>query len=1107
MLVLRSLFIALVTLALSGSSAGAQQKGWLGTEVKDLTQEEAEALGWEGPRGAKIVKPQPGSPADLAGLQADDIIVSLDSLEVESMQSFVAAVGAKRPGAEVKIRLLRSGKERRLTATLVGRPESADAAAASFPNLSQLQLMLDTGGHSAILKGVAFTRDGRYIVSAGNDKVIRIWDWRKGETVRRIRGDVGQGPEGKIYAMALSPDGKLVAVGGWMRNNGVRLFDFGTGDLVATLAGITGATNSVAFSADSKRLIAGSGAGDAAIIWNVETREIVHRLQGHQGEIYAVGFTPDGQRAVTGSYDRTLALWDVSTGELLSKLEAHKEKVHALAINSKDGTIASGSYDGEIRLWNVSGNGPPKSRIFANQGAAVGSLTFDPSGTRLLSTCGRGQPCQDYIWDVRTGKEIATHKIDHDIVTAGAFSPDGTLAATGGGSTHEIHVWRVDSGVRVEGARGEPVSLRGNGRPSWATGFSIDSTRMAWGYTWRYWTHEGRNPLEFELRLPTADSGLGVPEALSPSPSEEESEAKGDGDFSRARRRHGALALHHREGGPPGNTFPDGTLDIREGETTLGSIERGSTNGFDHRAYSFAPDGRTVVSGGSNGVLATYGRDGSEIGQFIGHEGDIWAVTPSPDGRYLVSGSADQTVRLWNLETRELIVTLFHAPAPDGGIGEWVMWTPEGYYTGSPGADRMVGWQVSKGHDKTPDYVGADQLRRHLNRPDIVEKAIVLASAKAAVKQSEGTNFKLSDLLSRPAPKIRILSPAPGEFLKGGSAIVRLDVEGTPDAIKRFTLRVNGRVIGEQAATSAEGAVLFNVPLADGENRIAVMAENDIGETPAEVIVRHDGEGALDTRGTLHVLAIGVDKYPNMPKVCGATGKESCDLTWPGADARAFAASIEGALGPQHEGRVKTQILAEGPGATPPTAANIRKALSAVRNAGTKNDTVVVFVAGHGVNDRADYLFMPTDASRDGQGWSGDSVVPWVELERIVSGTRGRRLLFVDTCHSAGAYNAKLGNAAYHNDITAFTATGIDESALEIKALKQGLFTYAIMKGLAGEADEGGDKLVRVEELGAFLKKKTGVLIDEHLKNYNKKRPVPVLHKGRDAEDHVLARL
>ncbi len=58
--------------------------------------------------------------------------------------------------------------------------------------------------------------DGRYLVSAGYDKVVRIWDLETGETVRTLRGQIGAGHEGKIYAMALSPDERWFAVGGFM---------------------------------------------------------------------------------------------------------------------------------------------------------------------------------------------------------------------------------------------------------------------------------------------------------------------------------------------------------------------------------------------------------------------------------------------------------------------------------------------------------------------------------------------------------------------------------------------------------------------------------------------------------------------------------------------------------------------------------------------------------------------------------------------------------------------------------------------------------------------------------------------------------------------------
>ena len=75
--------------------------------------------------------------------------------------------------------------------------------------------MLDTGGHMALIHSIAFTPDGRQLVSASDDKTIRVWDLASGKTVRTIRGESAPGHVGKVYAMALSPDGKWLAAGGW----------------------------------------------------------------------------------------------------------------------------------------------------------------------------------------------------------------------------------------------------------------------------------------------------------------------------------------------------------------------------------------------------------------------------------------------------------------------------------------------------------------------------------------------------------------------------------------------------------------------------------------------------------------------------------------------------------------------------------------------------------------------------------------------------------------------------------------------------------------------------------------------------------------------------
>ena len=266
------------------------------------------------------------------------------------------------------------------------------------------------------------------------------------------------------------------------------------------------------------------------------------------------------------------------------------------------------------------------------------------------------------------------------------------------------------------------------------------------------------------MTLPLGEGALGAPVALG------EAEA---GAFRRAQASFGGFSLSHRKGGDFGY---DAILDISKDGRVVASITRDITNGYRHLSYSFTPDGETVVSGGSIGVLTAYDRAGNKFGDFVGHEGDVSAVAPSPDGRFLVSGAADQTVRLWNLKTRELLVTLFR-----GADGEWVMWTPQGYYTASGPGSELIGWQINHGPEHEAEYVTAAQLRKTLNRPDIVARAIQFASAEQAVKEAYGTNFKLSDLLTKAVPRLRIVSPAQNAALRGGSATLEVALEATPD--------------------------------------------------------------------------------------------------------------------------------------------------------------------------------------------------------------------------------------------------------------------------------------------------------------------------------------
>jgi hypothetical protein len=622
--------------------------------------------------------------------------------------------------------------------------------------------------------------------------------------------------------------------------------------------------------------------------------------------------------------------------------------------------------------------------------------------------------------------------------------------------------------------------LRGTGTQVFSVGASSDGAEIYWGSESAYKSHNDRGGIGYELRLPDAAGTLHDPVPIAD---------KADHSMVRAEAKHGSLSLEPAPGGSYG--YDDAILVIRENGRSVADIHRDQTNGYGHMAYTFVPDGRRIVSGGINGHLQAYDLKGQVVGSYVGHDGVVWAVAASKDGRFLISGGGDQTVRIWNLATYELLATLLPC-----GNGEWIMWTPQGYYTGSPGADGRIGWQINRGPFENPDYISADQLRRRLNRPDIVERALILGSAERAVREAPGTDFQLAELLARSPPRFRIVSQSMGVEEERGRLHVILELQQTADPVKLIRAQVNGRQVTSlvprtRKGDSAPRQQLLNVSLSRGMNRIRILAGNDVGETVETLTLSYGGEGLLDRRGTLFIVAIGVDKYPSVNNLLK-------DLRFAGADARAFEEAATRRLGPLHDKVVSRLLVNESE--HPPTTSAIIDSLDMLRQS-QENDTVVVFLAGHGENDGASYRFLPTDAERMETGWRSSKAVPWYTIEETLQVAKGRRLLFVDTCHSGNAYNQRLANASFHENVIAYSATRWDQLALENAGLGHGLFTYAVVEGIEGAADNAGKREIRARQLYDYVVGRVAKLAEEIEGTQS-----PQYFTGRDAEDYVLSK-
>ncbi|KAG8795791.1 hypothetical protein FRC16_009954, partial [Serendipita sp. 398] len=204
-------------------------------------------------------------------------------------------------------------------------------------------------GHIEGVLSVAWSVDGRRIVSGSRDKTVRIWDAETGQQ----HGSSLEGHNGWVLSVDFSPDGRWIVSGS--EDKTVRIWDAETGQQHgSSLEGHNDSIQSVAFSPDGRWIV--SGSYDKTVrIWDAETgQQHGSSLEGHDDWVQSVSFSRDGRWIVSGSEDKTVRIWDVETGQQHgSSLEGHDNYVQSVAFSPDGRWIVSGSFDRTVRIWDV----------------------------------------------------------------------------------------------------------------------------------------------------------------------------------------------------------------------------------------------------------------------------------------------------------------------------------------------------------------------------------------------------------------------------------------------------------------------------------------------------------------------------------------------------------------------------------------------------------------------------------------------------------------------------------------------------------------------------------------------------------------------------------
>lgn len=309
-------------------------------------------------------------------------------------------------------------------------PEPDDEAPSRAP---YRDVMVSELVHAGEVNAVAFSPDGRFLATAGDDRMARVWDLATG-------GEVVTLPHtSEVTAATFSLDGRYLATRAYDKR--ARLWDLASAQEVAGIdheqrpSTIYGSA-AIAVSADGRLLATGSNDGTARV-WEVASGNEVARVS-HRRAVNSVAFTRDGRRLATGSDDGTARVWDLAAGREL-RIMAHEDKVLAVAFSYDGHYLATGCEDKRARIWETE-TGREMMRL--PHDGEVTAVAFSPDGRRL-ATGSTDRVAR--VWDLGRGREQS--RMTHDrSLKAVAFSPDGLRLATASGD-YAARLWSVPVGA------------------------------------------------------------------------------------------------------------------------------------------------------------------------------------------------------------------------------------------------------------------------------------------------------------------------------------------------------------------------------------------------------------------------------------------------------------------------------------------------------------------------------------------------------------------------------------------------------------------------------------------------------------------------------------
>lgn len=508
--------------------------------------------------------------------------------------------------------------------------------------------------HGAWVSVASFSSDGRRILTASQDNMVRVLDAESGRLQVELRGH-----DDLIASATFSPDNLRILTASC--DCTVRLWDAESGRQLIELKGQEAGSMSASFSPDGRRILTANYDG-AVRVWDIENQLLLTELKGHGAGVKVARYSPNGQRILTAARDLTARVWDASDRRRLAELRCRSVQS---AMYSPDGRsiLTSSHGDAVARLWDAE-----EERLLAEfrcPQSSVMSARYSPDGRRVLVA---SQDSTAHVWDAKEGRLLAEIKGHEGLIESTEFSHDGRRILTAS-KDFSARVWDAESGHLLAELKGPGFYIR-SARFSPDGRFIVTSSYADVARVWD--ASEGRLLAELRGHEMTIWSAKYSPDGRSILTASEDGVAR---VWDAGTARLLAELKGHDFGVWSARYSPDGHRIVTVSRTGSARIweagggrllaEFGNPENQLESAR-FSPDGLRIVTASNSDVAWVWDAEsGQPLAALKGHGGCVRSAEYSPDGRRILVAGGGGLVRVWDVsaETRapEQIVRLIRA--------------------------------------------------------------------------------------------------------------------------------------------------------------------------------------------------------------------------------------------------------------------------------------------------------------------------------------------------------------------------------------------------------------------------------------------------------------